>query len=129
MYTCFNNQQLYILYLCVLYNYECKQIMSKITVVLDVAPCSLVEIDRRFRGVYCLHHQGAISTRLHGATSQKTVIFIPVSVRTLNFIGIISLDTINHSVFVMEIEGFYLCFSLLNVVSLTTSLVHSDSKG
>jgi hypothetical protein len=24
----------------------------------DVAPCSLVEIDRRFRGVYCLHHQG-----------------------------------------------------------------------
>jgi hypothetical protein len=27
-------------------------------VLWDVAPCSLVEIDRRFRGAYCLHHQG-----------------------------------------------------------------------
>jgi hypothetical protein len=24
----------------------------------DVAPCSLEEIDQRFRGVCCLHHQG-----------------------------------------------------------------------
>jgi hypothetical protein len=24
----------------------------------DVAPCSLVEIYRRFRGAYCLYHQG-----------------------------------------------------------------------
>jgi hypothetical protein len=24
----------------------------------DVAPCSLVETDRRFKGAYCLHHQG-----------------------------------------------------------------------
>jgi hypothetical protein len=27
------------------------------TVFWDVAPCSLVEIDRRFSGAYCLHHQ------------------------------------------------------------------------
>jgi hypothetical protein len=27
----------------------------KITVFWDVAPCSLVKIDRRFRGAYCLH--------------------------------------------------------------------------
>jgi hypothetical protein len=26
----------------------------------DVAPCSLVEIDRCFRGAYCLHHQGDV---------------------------------------------------------------------
>jgi hypothetical protein len=26
--------------------------MLKMTVFLDVAPCSLVEIDRRFRGAY-----------------------------------------------------------------------------
>jgi hypothetical protein len=25
----------------------------------DVAPCSVVEIDRRFRGAYCLHYQGS----------------------------------------------------------------------
>jgi hypothetical protein len=24
----------------------------------DVAPCSHVEVDRCFRGVYCLHHKG-----------------------------------------------------------------------
>jgi hypothetical protein len=29
------------------------------TVFWDVAPCSLVEINRCFRGVYCLHHQGS----------------------------------------------------------------------
>jgi hypothetical protein len=41
----------------------------------DVAPCSLVDIDERFRGAYCLHHQdhtSETSVRLHGATSQKT---------------------------------------------------------
>jgi hypothetical protein len=31
----------------------------------DVAPCSLVEIDRRFRGAYCLHHQGDVGPHTH----------------------------------------------------------------
>jgi hypothetical protein len=30
----------------------------KMAVFWDVAPCSLVEIYRRFRGSCCLHHQG-----------------------------------------------------------------------
>jgi hypothetical protein len=30
----------------------------KMTVFWDVAPCSLVDVYRRFRGTYCLHHQG-----------------------------------------------------------------------
>jgi hypothetical protein len=89
-----------------------------------VAPCSLVEFYRFFRGTCCLHHQGdeslivlmmaaiqprrypsgidryfrdayslmieaastfgtsVTSARLHGATHQKTVIFIFVAVRT-----------------------------------------------
>jgi hypothetical protein len=43
--------------------------------------CSLVEVDRRFTDAYCLQHQGDLqhrctSTRLHGATSQKGVLFI-----------------------------------------------------
>jgi hypothetical protein len=29
----------------------------KMTVYWDVAPCSLLDIDRRFRGAYCLHQQ------------------------------------------------------------------------
>jgi hypothetical protein len=42
---------------------------------------NLVEIYRCFRGAYCLRHQGELSicTRLHGATFQKTVIFILAS--------------------------------------------------
>jgi hypothetical protein len=52
---------------------------SKMTAFWDIAPCSLAEVDGRCRGAYCLRHQGEIrstSTRLHGATSQKTAIFI-----------------------------------------------------
>jgi hypothetical protein len=29
-----------------------------ITAFWDIAPCSFVNVDRRFRGAYCLHHQG-----------------------------------------------------------------------
>jgi hypothetical protein len=54
-------------------------------VIWVVAPCSLVEVYRRFRGACCLHHQGVTLimeaplnrwyARLHGATTQKTAIF------------------------------------------------------
>jgi len=27
---------------------------------LGKAPCSVVELDRRFRGTYCLHNQGSV---------------------------------------------------------------------
>jgi hypothetical protein len=30
----------------------------KMGIFLDVAPCSLVDTNRRFRGAYCFHHQG-----------------------------------------------------------------------
>jgi hypothetical protein len=30
----------------------------KIRAFLDIAQCSLVGVNRRFRGAYCLHHQG-----------------------------------------------------------------------
>jgi hypothetical protein len=31
--------------------------IMKFRVLWDVAPCSHIEVDRRFRGVYCLHYQ------------------------------------------------------------------------
>jgi hypothetical protein len=34
----------------------------KITAFWDIAPCRLVEVDRRFRGSYYLHHQGPVGT-------------------------------------------------------------------
>jgi hypothetical protein len=66
----------------------------KMIVFWDLAPSSLVEIYRRFRGAYSLQHQGDDGDSLddggsmhlwkvskffegtHGARSQKTVIFI-----------------------------------------------------
>jgi hypothetical protein len=56
----------------------------KMNVFWNVSPCSLAEIDTRSGGDYCLHHQDDESsplkrrstpTRLHGAMSQKVVIF------------------------------------------------------
>jgi hypothetical protein len=58
----------------------------QMTVFWDVALCCVVEIDRRFEGVYCLHHQGdgggsklfwnvgQFLLDVYGAASQKTVI-------------------------------------------------------
>jgi hypothetical protein len=48
-----------------------------------VVPCRLVEVYQRFRGPCCLHHQDD-STRRHGATTQKTTIFVLTAVRTSN---------------------------------------------
>jgi hypothetical protein len=39
----------------------------------DVLPCKII-VDRRFRGTYCLHHQGWSTIILHGSTSQKTIL-------------------------------------------------------
>jgi hypothetical protein len=66
------------------------------TVLWVVTPGSLVKVHQRFRGPFCLHHQGdqalmmeaaktsEMSTRLHGVTTQKTVIFVLTAVRTSN---------------------------------------------
>jgi hypothetical protein len=67
-----------------------------ITVFLNISSCSLVEIYRRFRGAFCFHHQDdesplkhcSISIRLHGAVSQKTVIFVYVFIN-MNYLLVI----------------------------------------
>jgi hypothetical protein len=43
-------------------------------VVWDTSPCSLVEVDQRFSGAYCLHHQGEV------------VIFIPQAATTFHLL-------------------------------------------
>jgi hypothetical protein len=48
----------------------------KSVVFRDVAPCRLVNADRRFKAAHCRHHQATI---LHGVTAQKTPIFILVA--------------------------------------------------
>jgi hypothetical protein len=65
------------------------------------APCSLVGVDQRLRGSFCLHHSSpwwlwqyaplkhrSTQTRLPGTTSQKVLIFIVAAVRTWNLANI-----------------------------------------
>jgi hypothetical protein len=42
-----------------------------------VAPCSLVEVYRRFRGAYCLHHQG--ETRNYSFNIKYSYVTLPFS--------------------------------------------------
>jgi hypothetical protein len=35
-----------------------KTAVLKLTASIDIASCSVVELDCHFRGAYCLHHQG-----------------------------------------------------------------------
>jgi hypothetical protein len=64
----------------------------KMTSFRDIAPCSLVEVGRRFRGAYCFNHLALImdavpikrrftTTRLHSAMSHNTFIFLLAAVR------------------------------------------------
>jgi hypothetical protein len=93
-------------------------VSMKITVFWDIAPCSLVEGDWRLRGACCLHHQGlhslpswwrqytplkrcSTSMRLHGAVSQKAVIFM----------------------FYFEKSIFWLCWKILDLCRLTALLL------
>jgi hypothetical protein len=57
--------------------FQLLMVMSmKMDVFWVVAPCSLVEAYRRFRGACCLHRQDDEPlVNLHGATIQKTAIF------------------------------------------------------
>jgi hypothetical protein len=67
----------------------------KMTVSWDVAPCSVVKIDRRFRAPLPSERsplmtetvricETSVYTRLHGAVSQKALFFILAAVRTWN---------------------------------------------
>jgi hypothetical protein len=52
----------------------------KMTVLWDVAPCSLVEVYWCFKGAYCLHHQGDQSSLIAlmveaVSTAETSVIF------------------------------------------------------
>jgi hypothetical protein len=43
----------------------------KMTALWDIAPCSLVEVDRRFGSVYCLHQQSLVPLAFHASESQR----------------------------------------------------------
>jgi hypothetical protein len=57
-------------------------VSMKITVFWDVAPCSLVEVYRYFRGACCLHHQGALIMEA-AIKSEKSVNFYQTAWRNI----------------------------------------------
>jgi hypothetical protein len=67
---------------------------KKITAFLNIAPSSLVEADRRFRGACCLHHQSD-----RGVIPQKAVIVTYTHVFTLPSIDCYAYadDTYRHA--------------------------------
>jgi hypothetical protein len=49
------------------------------TALWDIAPCSLVELYRRFVGVNCLHHQGALA--MEAARTSETLVYFKETTR------------------------------------------------
>jgi hypothetical protein len=45
----------------------------KMIVFWDIAPCSLVQVDRRFRGAYCLHPQGDETSVYFNKTTRRCI--------------------------------------------------------
>jgi hypothetical protein len=60
---------------------EADKNVLKMTVFWNIALCNLVEIDRRFRSAYSLHHQD-VYIRQQSATLKKTFIFILATMGT-----------------------------------------------
>jgi hypothetical protein len=59
--------------------YYTRKSLVKITAFWDTAPCSLMEVDRHFGGVYYLHHQGDDE----GCTHLRNVGLLPRVYRVL----------------------------------------------
>jgi hypothetical protein len=103
------------------------QLYFRMWLFWDVAPCSLVEFYQCFKGVCCLHQT---STRLHGTTSQKTIIFILASMRTWNLINCIFIYVtypchyvLNFIKFSYKISAFRSCLkSWFQILSLLNTL-------
>jgi hypothetical protein len=86
----------------------------KIIAFWDIVPCGLVAVDRRFRGAYCLHHQGGDGgddnhrPDYEGSTHLRNVGLLQRDYMTLYprrllylFVFMGSLNIINQSISVM----------------------------
>lgn len=99
---------------------------QKMKAFCDDVSCSLVEVDRHLRGVYCLHHQGALMMvavwasetsldymRVHDTVSQKSVICFSF----ITFIDILYL--LPFCLFFPHLHSVFSSYVFPVVVSLT----------
>jgi hypothetical protein len=85
----------------------------KFRVFWDIAPCSHVEVDRRLRDAYCLHHQGDYAVR----TSETSVNF---NVTTQRYIPKDS-ELRNCSLRKMQVRFKLLCHNKMAVLSYSVT--------
>jgi hypothetical protein len=61
------------------------------TIFWDIAPCSLVETDRRCRGAYCLNHQGNTLNKLIEQTGTEYILrLLLLTVCAYNHVRVVS---------------------------------------
>jgi hypothetical protein len=86
----------------------------------DVAPCSHVEVDRRFIGEYCLHHQGDENLKSHNTPLSQTFRFYFTQLALTA-----SVPVVKSYVPCLHLK-FLICFaSLLNLEPLSTGYITS----
>jgi hypothetical protein len=83
----------------------------KMTVFWDVTPCCLVETDRRFRGSFCLRHQGDEEAASTSKTSVdlKSCLLIDLSLLLLlsgSYLDDIVINPDNVSLFMEPAKAF-----------------------
>jgi hypothetical protein len=53
----------------------------KMTAFWDITRCSRVEVERRFRGAYCLHHPGLITLMMEAVRTSDTSVYFNETTR------------------------------------------------
>jgi hypothetical protein len=48
----------------------------KFRVFWDIMPCSQIDVERRFRGAWCLHHQGYESSQVPRTSETSVDIYL-----------------------------------------------------
>jgi hypothetical protein len=97
----------------------------KTAVFWDVAPCSLVEIDRRFRGAYCLHQGSLMMEAL--STSVTSVSFYETTLRNIPKDSRLVFDHFLPLPLYERVEPL-LCDGLLLISSFVSSQHSNDSE-
>jgi hypothetical protein len=112
-----------------------------VTPLWDTAPCNIAQVNRRFREDYCLRQQGgdilislimvseaalgfrSPSTRVHGAVSQESVLFILVSMRT-SMSSVLKVQ-ISERIIVPE-SGLKCCITIKPLIQVTEFCTRTD---
>jgi hypothetical protein len=81
----------------------------KLIAFWDIAPCSLVAIDRRFKGEYCLHHQALM---MEAVSTSATSFYFKESLRRYVPEGYLSSSSLFTSLIPFRLGTLHCFFSI-----------------